>query len=199
MNRRSITSIVIFIAAMMILSLLLGCTSTKTKAPADEKSGTDQGRIIVPDSKPAPVDSTAPVTDGGSQGSGAGGEQITSTVGGEPEVKAAIKITLFIDGTEHPLNQPIPVIEGQQITCEFRFTSTGSELREYTIETPNKMALRQQARLKGYDAKVPFTFTYISRNWTEPGIKVTVVNQAGSAEFRQILVMPVDKPLPGRR
>jgi hypothetical protein len=194
MKSRVATYVLIMAAMSLLLLVAFGCTSTGKK-DGTEKKPTDEGRIIVPDSKPSTEN---PDTGTDSEKSTGGTEVSTSAGAGEPGVETHdIKVALFIDGKEHPMEQPIMVHEGEQVKCEFRVTSVDSDLTEYTIENPNRVGLKQQAKLKGREASIPYVFTFIAKSWGPGGIRITVANKAGSAVFKQVMVFPAEPTGPG--
>jgi len=181
------------VSALLVLSGCRGGERGAERVSEDGVSGDSGGRVIIPDADWEPADGEDEEVSEDEEESEADGEEDSST---EVVIEAdTIEITLFVDGALHPLDEPIFMHEGEQAECEFRLRATGSELARYSIDSAARVSVPKVGELSGYVARVTYQFTFVSRLWGEGGIMIMVANRRGSAEFRQIPVVPA--PLPG--
>ena len=195
MTPKAIAVVIVFVIVALVAFALYrqGLQNVSSRTAERER---EVGRIITPDTdwepaggrnaeQPASTNTTEPATGNNQPGAGTTSGRI------EP---GTMTIAMNIDGQEHPLDEPIYAFEGQQFNVEFRLTATGQELASYVIENPAAV-LKTEGELSGFQATVPYSFTYVSQLWQNGGIVISVINKAGSAEFRQIMVLPRETPL----
>jgi hypothetical protein len=183
------------VITLLVLLTAIGCTGRQTAGQGTDTSGESHGRVIVPQQtwEPAGGNTSTGQSEAVSGNSGQPADNATpsNTSGSEPGVieTGTIDIKLFVDGIEYASDQAISVFENQQVACEFHVTATGSELKYYTIENPSRYAVKMEGDISGLSVVIPYHFTYISRNWGEGGIRISIENRQGHVETREIDVV----------
>ncbi len=124
--------------------------------------------------------------------------EIDDGSGGAPTEKiieaADVEFKVFVNGSEHPIDEPLELYENQMVEVRFHLTATGSELARYMITTSGGHMIPKGGELEGMEADVSYNFTYNMRLWQEGGIIITVVNRQGDTFMRNLPVSPAMSP-----
>ncbi len=186
-----------WISICLVLFVLLalgfmGCTSKSQtdKSDSDEEEDTwNDARVVSPEWEE--TDEGKPV-------------EIPVGSGGPPNTQISgdweINITFLIDGIVHPMDVPLVVYDGQRVEAEFRIIATGSELASYRIENASPIDVGNEGELEGYNATIPYVFTYAHDAWGEDGIIIRVMNKQGNINMRNVILVSAQIPgyNPGR-
>jgi len=195
MKSRIVSKVIFGIIFAVAVIAISGCIVGKSKT--DNTQNGDNGKIMVPDTeweKDGDNEKKSDDTQGTNDGNFA--TKPPEEQGGlKQRTEPTIDMKLFVDGQEHPMDQPVFLVKDQEVKFEFHFASTGSELAYYRIEIPAPYPPPAVGELKGFSAIIPYEFTFNPKDWSKDMMNVMLSVQDGSASIRQIIVMDQDRPV----
>jgi len=188
MHERNLTYLIVACGFVLILAGLLSCTG-KQAVQSDDEPESSGGRAVTPD---ADWGLTGPDKHDGENGDD---EVDTDEDSDEAptdalRVEANVEFQLLVNGQPHPIEEPIEAHEGEQVEITFHLVATGSELAQYAIRNDARVSIPRSGELSGYQADVPYRFTYNSQLWGEGGIVITVTNKQGDTFMTNVTVAP---------
>jgi len=178
-----------FLAGFVILAATLaGCVGDKETTDTNAEP---EGRVIVPDAKWDKADTSEEPTGQTGNNSGSGGPPTN------PAYQASVTdVQVYANGAKLDPNLPLEVFNGVQTQIEFLITSTTSELAYYNITSAAPVDIPREGELSGYQARIPYTFTFFSQSWGDWGIMITVRNKQGDIYTKNVLVQAAEMPGP---
>jgi len=184
-----------FLAGFVILAATLaGCVGDKETTDTNAEP---EGRVIVPDAKWDKADTSEEPT---GQNTGGGQTGNNSGSGGPPTNPAyqasVTDVQVYANGAKLDPNLPLEVFNGVQTQIEFLITSTSSELAHYNIASAAPVDIPREGELSGYQARIPYTFTFFSQSWGDWGIMITARNKQGDIYTKNVLVQAAEMPGP---